>query len=59
MLAVNSPRLAPFAYPMQRPSLLRIPSTTEGMGLSLESPAFLPMNMVRVNCPPSALGGPR
>ena len=42
MLAVQSPTAAYSA--MQRPGLLKIPTGVEGMGL--ESPAFLPMNLV-------------
>ena len=45
LVAVRSPRSA---FPaMQRPGLLKIPTAAEGMGLGLESPAFLPMNLVR------------
>ena len=43
LVAVRSPRSA---FPaMQRPGLLKIPTAAEGLGL--ESPAFLPMNLVR------------
>lgn len=33
---------------MQRPGLLTLPTAAEGLGLGLESPAFLPMNLVRL-----------